>query len=80
MTVKVYGVTEDITNRFICLTQPTQDIYLFKVNNKNTIKRCKRCSKLTIKPPERHYYKHISQFFLELILLILTRKCLLEKD
>ena len=29
------------------------DIYLFKVNNKNTRKRCEICSKLTIKTPER---------------------------
>ena len=28
-------------------------IYLFKVNNRNTRKRCKICSKLTIKKPER---------------------------
>ena len=35
----------------------TRDIpagnYLFKVNNKNTRKRCEICSKLTIKIPER---------------------------
>ena len=29
------------------------NIYLFKVNNRNTIKRCEICSKLTIKTPER---------------------------
>ena len=28
-------------------------IYLFKVNNRNTRKRCKICSKLTIKTPEK---------------------------
>ena len=27
-------------------------IYLFKVNNRNTIRRCEICSKLTIKTPE----------------------------
>ena len=27
--------------------------YLFKVNNKNTRKRCEICSKLTMKTPER---------------------------
>ena len=27
-------------------------IYLFKVNNRNTKKRCAICSKLTIKTPE----------------------------
>ena len=29
------------------------DIYLLKVNNKNTRKRCEICSNLTIKTPER---------------------------
>ena len=29
------------------------DIYLFKVNNRNIRKKCKICSKLTIKSPER---------------------------
>ena len=29
------------------------NIYLFKVNNRNTRKRCETCSKLTIKTPER---------------------------
>ena len=28
-------------------------IYLFKVNNRNTRKRCEFCLKLTIKTPER---------------------------
>ena len=32
------------------------NIYLFKVNNKNTRKRCEICSKLTIKTPERCFY------------------------
>ena len=38
------------------------NIYLFKLNNRNSRKRCEMCSKLTIKTPERH---HIFQFFLE---------------
>ena len=29
------------------------NFYLFKVNNRNTPKRCEICSKLTIKTPER---------------------------
>ena len=29
------------------------DIYLLKVNNKNTRTRCEMCSKLTIKTPKR---------------------------
>ena len=31
------------------------NIYLFKVNNRNTRKRCEICSKLTIKTPERRH-------------------------
>ena len=30
------------------------NIYLLKVNNRNTKKRCELCSKLTIKTLERH--------------------------
>ena len=30
-------------------------IYLFKVNYRNTRKRCEICSKLTIKTPERRH-------------------------
>ena len=33
----------------------TTNIYLFKINNKNTRKRCETCSKLTIKTPERRH-------------------------
>ena len=31
------------------------NIYLFKVNNRNTRKRCEICSKLTIKTPVRRF-------------------------
>ena len=30
-------------------------IYLLKVNNRNTRKRCETCSELTIKTPERTF-------------------------
>ena len=49
------------------------DIYLLKVNNRNNRTRCEIYSKLTIKTPERHYWRrsgvfnvnfeHISHFF-----------------
>ena len=59
-------------------------IYLFKVNNKNTRKRCEIYSKLTIKTPERHHdvvlvfllffnFEHISQLFLVHLLLTLNK-------
>ena len=35
------------------LTYHPAGIYLLKVNNRNTRKRCEICSKLTIKIPER---------------------------
>ena len=47
------------------------NIYLFKVNKRNTRKRCEICSKLTIKTPERRRsgvfivkFEHISHLFL----------------
>ena len=38
---------------FFCFS--SANIYLFKVNNRNTRKRCEISSKLTIKTPERQY-------------------------
>ena len=35
--------------------QVSANIYLFKVNNRNSRKRCNICSKLTIKTPERRH-------------------------
>ena len=35
------------------LSQFPANIYLLKVNNRNTRKRCEICSKLTIKTPEQ---------------------------
>ena len=32
-------------------------IYQFKVSNRNTSKRCKICSKLTVKTPEQHHLR-----------------------
>ena len=37
-------------NKKLTFTYPANS-YLFKVNNKNTTKRCKICSNLTIKTP-----------------------------
>ena len=55
--------------------------YIFKVNNRNTSRRCETCSKLTIKTPERRHWRrsgvvivnfeHISQ--LVQVFLVLTR-------
>ena len=56
-------------------------IYLFKVNNRNTRRRYEKCSKLTIKTPERRRslfdvfivnFEQISQFLLVFLLLILN--------
>ena len=59
------------------------NIYLYKVNNRNTTKRCEICSKLTIKNPERRHWRasgvfivnseHISQLSLVFLLFTLNR-------
>ena len=60
----------------------TADIYLLKVENKNTRTRCEICSKLTIKTPERHHlrcsgalivnFEHISHLVLVFLSLNLN--------
>ena len=62
------------------------NIFLFKVNNRNTRKRCKIFSKLTIKTPERRRWRrsgvftvnfeNISHLFLVFLLLILNKQML----
>ena len=47
-------------------------IYLLKVSNRNSRKRCEICSKLTIKTPGQHHW-HISHLFLVFLLLTLNR-------
>ena len=37
-------------------------IYLLKVNHRNIRKRCKICSKLTIRTPERHQWRRPGVF------------------
>ena len=59
------------------------NIYLFKVNNRNTRKRCEIWSKLTIKTPERPHWRrsgvfivnfeHIWYLLLEFLLLNLSK-------
>ena len=59
------------------------NIYLFRVNNINTRKSCKICSKITIRTPEQHQWRrsgvfivnfeYISQFFL--VFPLLASKC-----
>ena len=60
------------------------NIYLFKVNNRNSTKRCEICSKLTIKIPKRRQrccsrifivkFEHITHLFLVFLLLILNKQ------
>ena len=56
------------------------NIYLFKVNNRSTRKRCEICSKSTIKTSERRHsgvfivnFEHISPHFLLFLLLTLNK-------
>ena len=62
------------------------NIYLFKVNNRNTRKSCEICSQLPIKTPERHWrrsglfivnFDHTSHLFPVFLLLTLSKKMLL---
>ena len=56
------------------------NIYLFKVNQRDTRKKCVICSKLTIKTPERRYgrlsavfivnFEHILYLLILLLLLL----------
>ena len=39
-------------------TNKPAKIYLFKVNNRNTRKKCEKCTMLTIKIPERSHLRH----------------------
>ena len=60
---------------------PSWQYYMFEVNNRNTMARCKICSKLVIMKSERHHwfrsgvfivnFEHISHFFLVFLLLTL---------
>ena len=68
------------------------NICLFKVNNRNSRKRCEICSKLTMKTPERHWrhwrcsgvfivnFEHISHLFLLLLLLTLIEQENVKSD
>ena len=71
------------------IRNPT-NIYLFKVSNRNTRKKCKIYSKLTIKTSERRKWRRsgvftvnfehiISQLFLVLLLLTLNKSMLAGK-
>ena len=59
----------------IILRNYPANIYLFKVNNRNSRKRCEICSKLTIKTPGVFIvnFKHISHLFLLFLLLTLNK-------
>ena len=41
------------------------NIYLFKVNNRNTTKMCEICSKLTIKTPEQRHGHCFGAFIID---------------
>ena len=63
---------------------------MFKVNNRNTGTRCDICSKLTLKTPERRYWRrsgvfnvnfeHISHLVLVFLVLTLAGKCRLGQQ
>ena len=64
------------------ITHYPTNIYLLKVNNRNSRKRCEICSKLTIKTRERRRrrsgvfivnFEHVSHLFLLFLLLTLNK-------
>ena len=65
-------------------------IYFFKVNNRDTRKRCQICSKLAIKTPERRHrcrfgvflvnFEYISHLFLVFLLLNLSKSTKSPED
>ena len=71
-----------ITEDFLSAPFIPAGIYLLKVNNRNTKTRCKICSKVTLKIPERRpkrrsgvffvNFKHISHLVLLFLLLTLN--------
>ena len=72
---------------FYTSNRTSPNIYLFKVNNRNTRKRLGICSKLTIKTPERlrrrssvfiGNFEHISHLFIVFYCWLWTRKCKLR--
>ena len=68
----------------LSLTNYRVNIYLLKVNNRYTRKRCEICSNLQIKTLERRQwhilfivtFENISHFFPVFLLLTLNKKCL----
>ena len=69
-----------LSQRFQISTYNTDNIYMFKVNNRSTRKRGEICSKLTIKTPERRHCRHFGVFIVNsehmshlfLVFLLLT--------
>ena len=55
-----WHIQEVLIWTFTCCLLP--NIYLFKVNNRNTRKRCKIYSKSRIKTPERRQWRHSGVF------------------
>ena len=45
-------------------------IYLLKIDNKNTRKKCKICSKLTIKTPKRHHWTYLGLYKTFMVTLV----------
>ena len=75
-------IFRNMSLRHITLHSYPTNMYLFKVKYRNTRSRCKICSKLTIKTPERHHlrrsgifivnFEHIPHILLVFLLLTLN--------
>ena len=68
---------------FLNISRYQANIYLLKVNSRNALKKCKICSKLTIRTQERRQWRrsglfivifeHISHLFLMFLLITLSK-------
>ena len=59
----IYGFTKTGFRQWGFREDEDADNYMFNFNNRNTRTRCEKCSKLTIKTPERRQYRR-SGFFI----------------
>ena len=64
------------TTYLICMTNYPANVYLFKANSRNTIKRCDTCSKLTSFGVFIVNFEHISHLSLVFLLLTLSKQML----
>ena len=81
--LSLHALSGETRNEYQWYLSYPPNMYLFKVNNTNTRKRCEICSKLTIKTPGRRHwsrsgvfivnFKYVSHLFLGVLWLTLNK-------